>query len=414
MTASPTRSLGAELAAPPPQTGDHFPVLDTLRAVGALAVLTTHTSFESGAYVGHGVWGTMLARLDVGVAIFFVLSGFLLSRPYLRSGLSGHRRPGTGRYLWKRALRIMPVYVVAVVVALSLIDANAGMGVRDWVVTLLMLNTFVDPGLPHGLTHMWSLAVEVTFYLLLPLLMALAVGRRLRPGRLGGTLLMLCLVSVWWHLAGADLVAIEDRGSPMQWLPAYLIWFCLGIALAWVQLDQERCREQGQTPGRLTAIATRIGAMPGVCWSLAFALFLVAATPLAGPSLLAGLTPAQSLTKNLLYAGIGLFIVASGVFASGRYARVLGHTALRRMGWISYSVFCLHMCVLRLVWWATGWPLFGGHGLEAWLLTLALSLVVSEVVYRVVERPALRLKGVSLNGRRGTEAKTEKSGSSIR
>ncbi len=73
-----------------------FPVLDTLRAVGALAVLTTHTSFQSGDYIGHGVWGTVLSRLDSGVAIFFVLSGFLLSRPYLARAAAGLPRPGPG------------------------------------------------------------------------------------------------------------------------------------------------------------------------------------------------------------------------------------------------------------------------------------------------------------------------------
>ncbi|MCW2712328.1 MAG: acyltransferase 3, partial [Marmoricola sp.] len=64
------------------EQGPTFPVLDTLRAVGALAVVTTHVTFQSGDYVRHGIVGALLSRLDVGVAIFFVLSGFLLSRPY--------------------------------------------------------------------------------------------------------------------------------------------------------------------------------------------------------------------------------------------------------------------------------------------------------------------------------------------
>ena len=58
-----------------------FPMLDTLRAVGAIAVLTTHVAFWGGEYTRWGAFGTVLARLDVGVAIFFVLSGFLLSYP---------------------------------------------------------------------------------------------------------------------------------------------------------------------------------------------------------------------------------------------------------------------------------------------------------------------------------------------
>ena len=411
-----THSLGEDIVPPPPATGGQYVVLDTLRAVGALCVLTTHTSFEAGAYVTHGTWGTMLARLDVGVAIFFVLSGFLLSRPFLVRGLRGERRPAAGHYLWKRFLRIMPVYVLTVVIALSFIDANSDLGPADWVTTLLMLNTFVDPTLPYGLTHMWSLAVEVTFYLALPVLMLLAIGRhRLRPWRVVVLLLGLCVLSVWWHVDGAARVALHTGGSPLQWLPAYLTWFALGIGLALASVLHDVASQQHRSPGRIVALVASVGRQPGVCWAVALGVFLVAATPLAGPSLLAPLTPAQSLTKNLLYAAIGALLVASGAFAveGQRYARVFGHVALRRLGWISYSVFCLHVCVLQLVMWATGWPLFRGHGLELWALTLVLSLVVADVTYRVIERPALRLKSLRTGRRSGTDARTDTSGTSM-
>ncbi len=95
--------------APPRWTSaPQFPVLDTLRAVGALAVLTTHTAFQTGEYLGNGVGGMLLARLDVGVAIFFVLSGFLLSRPYLARRALGLPAPALGTYYEKRVLRIFP------------------------------------------------------------------------------------------------------------------------------------------------------------------------------------------------------------------------------------------------------------------------------------------------------------------
>lgn len=419
MTATEHHSLGAEIVPPPPATAGQYVVLDTLRAVGALCVLTTHTTFQSGDYVTHGFWGTMLARLDVGVAIFFVLSGFLLSRPFLARGLPGGRRPTTGHYLWKRFLRIMPVYVLTVVVALTLIQRNSDLGLADWLTTLLMLNTFVDPTLPYGLTHMWSLAVEVSFYLVLPLLMLVAVGSRLRAWRVVAVLAVLSVFSVWWHLDGADRVSEHTDAAPLVWLPAYLIWFSLGIGLALTTLLLEEARRTGRSPGRVVGWIAAAGRQPGVCWVAAFGVFLVAATPLAGPSLLAPLTPAESLTKNLLYAAIGVLLVTSGVFAAEkqRYTRVFGHVWLRRMGWISYSLFCLHMCVLQFVMWVTDYPLFGGHGLQIWAFTLVLSLIVSDLTYRLVERPALRLKTVRFGRRgrrRGSSASTAESDSSIR
>src|SRR4051812_26100870 len=92
-----------------PATQSRLPALDVLRVVGAAAVVGVHVGFNTGA-VYQGVWGGVLARLDVGVAIFFVLSGFLLFRPFALARATGARRPGTGRYLWRRALRILPAY----------------------------------------------------------------------------------------------------------------------------------------------------------------------------------------------------------------------------------------------------------------------------------------------------------------
>ena len=93
-----------------------------------MAVLTTHAAFWAGSYTQHGYWGSLLARLDVGVAIFFVLSGFLLSRPWIARARLGLPRPKVGRYYWKRVLRIFPVYLVTAVLALSLIPENDGLG----------------------------------------------------------------------------------------------------------------------------------------------------------------------------------------------------------------------------------------------------------------------------------------------
>jgi len=162
-----------------------FPVLDTLRAIGALAVLTTHTAFQAGEYLRHGVWGTLLARLDVGVAIFFVLSGFLLARPWLARAATGAPPPSRRRYYEKRLLRIYPVYVVTVVIALVWIPENEGATLRTWVSSLLLADPYTSEQLPHGLTQMWSLTAEVAFYAVLPLLMWVAVGRvhALRPRR---------------------------------------------------------------------------------------------------------------------------------------------------------------------------------------------------------------------------------------
>lgn len=387
MSATP-RSLTVE-------TAPLFPVLDTIRAVGAIAVLTTHTAFQSGDYLGNGVWGSLLGRLDVGVALFFVLSGFLLSRPWFARAALGLDHPGTGRYYWKRLLRIYPVYAVTAVIALGLIGENSGASVRDWVRTLLLADIYTQGSLPHGLTQMWSLAVEVAFYAVLPLLMLLALGRRgsarLPVPRVLALLAVMCAVSVWWHLGLGDRVDAESPGIPMTWLPSYLTWFAIGMALALAHVLIQR---DGASRPPLRGLVT-LGALPGVCWAAVAGLMLVASTPLAGPTLLFVATPTESLTKHLLYAGVGALVVISGAFAGpGRFADTMSARLPRHLGHISYSVFCIHLPVLHLVMTQGDFVLFGGHGLQIWALTLALSLVAAELLYRLVETPMNRLRNL--------------------
>jgi peptidoglycan/LPS O-acetylase OafA/YrhL len=216
------------------------------------------------------------------------------------------------------------------------------------------------------------------------------VGRRpaLRTSRVLAGLALMVAIAVWWHLDGAGRVGAHSDGATLQWLPAYLGWFALGLLLALAQVHLEAGRSGFARP--FVALARQ----PGSCWVAAAGLMLVAATPLAGPSMLAAPTPAQSLTKNALYAGVGFLVVLTGVFADprGRYGVLASRAWGRRLGWISYGVFCLHLPVLHLVMWTTGWPLFQGRGFAIWGLALLISLVAAELVYRLVERPALRLK----------------------
>lgn len=399
----------------PPQTGTSFPHVDALRAVGALAVLTTHVGFWSARYQQDGTVGALLSRLDVGVAIFFVLSGFLLSRAWLTRALAGRPAPATGHYLWKRALRILPVYVVTATLALALIDDNADLGWGDRVATYLLASTLVDLSFPAGLTHMWSLAVELHFYLLLPLLMWVAIGRRLRPARVLVLLAGLAAVSVWWHLAGAARVGDRVDAATPQWLPGYLDWFALGIGLSLASVLHGAGRG-----GRVVAGLRTLAAQPGVCWLLAGGLLLVATTPVAGPLVLTPPTDAESLVKNLLYAGVGGLVVLPAVLRETpavptTFDRLLLHPVSRHLGHTSYGVFCLNVPVLHLVVALTSWELFTAPFWPLWLVTVAVTLVGAELAYRLVERPALRLKALRpLSRRSPASSSTPTTGTSAR
>ena len=139
-------------------------------------------------------------------------------------------RPPTGHYLRSRIVRIMPGYLVAVVVILALLpDAHADLTV--WLANLTLTQVYVPLTLTAGLTQMWSLAVEVSFYLVLPLLALLALwgvglavrwhpGWRPEPLRLQ-VIVVLTLVSlVRWNLnTDLDLYGVYFFGSyGMGWL----------------------------------------------------------------------------------------------------------------------------------------------------------------------------------------------------
>ncbi len=365
-----------------------YPGLDTLRAVAAVAVVATHTSFWTGQY-GKGLWGAATARLDIGVAFFFVLSGFLLGRPFLAAIADRRPMPGAGRYFWKRALRIVPLYLLVVVVALLLLPDNRGAGIGTWVGNLTMTQLYVTGLLPAGLTQMWSLTTEVAFYLVLPGLMVVLCRTACRtgwsPGRLLIGLAALTAVTVAWLVWIAPL-----RVGAGQWLPGYLSWFAVGLALAVISVD---VAVRGRGWERLTVLAHQ----PGTCWIIAGALFVIAATPIGGPILLEAPTAGAAVAKNLLYAAIaGLVVMPSilGPSRGTRYADVLAWRPLRHIGHISYGIFCIHLLIVDAVTHALGYPLFTGSGWLVLLLTLAISIVLAEIAYRLVERPAMRLKDV--------------------
>lgn len=365
-----------------------IPALDALRAVGALAVVATHAGFNAGIYTSHGILGALVSRLDVGVALFFVLSGFLLSRRWFAAASAGHKAPRTGPYLWHRFVRVYPAYLVCAVLALVLMRSNHALGARDWVTTLLLGGIYTHDPLPYGLTQTWSLATEIAFYLVLPLIMAVMLGRR-RPSaaRVGAVLAAMAAVNAWWLLDLSGRLGLA--GVPVnEWLPAYLSWFGAGILLAYLETSIAGCTDRAQRALR------RAAASPGSCWAIAAGLLLIASTPIAGPQLLVATTPAAALAKNMIYLAIGVLVVAPVAFGDGssRYLRGLSHPVARHLGRISFSVFLVHMPLLSLVMWAAGYDLFRGHFAAILAMTLALTLVAAEVLYLLVERPAARLR----------------------
>jgi peptidoglycan/LPS O-acetylase OafA/YrhL len=361
-------------------TAVRYPCLNGLRALAALAVVTTHAAFWTGAYTPD-LAGFALARLDVGVAVFFTLSGFLLSQPMLRAAAEGRPAPRTAAYLWRRALRILPAYWLCVALALLFLPDNQGATAGTWLRFLTLTQIYSRDWHAAGLDHAWSLCTEVAFYLLLPLLVRglLAVSGGWRPARLVACLGVLSVLGSGWSLwaAGDPLVL----GSLTLWLPAYLSWFAAGMATAVLTLAAP-----GWGPVRLV---TALGSGPWTCWAAAVAVFWVAASPLTGSVLLdEPLTGPQVVVKHALYTVVAALVVLPLVFGDQRQGLARRFLASRPMHWageISYGVFLFHMLLL-----VSFWDLFT-HPLPVVLAgTLAVSVVAAGVSYLCLERPLVQ------------------------
>lgn len=371
-------SAPANLPVPP-----RLAELDVLRAVGAAAVVGHHVGFATGVTT-NATWGGWLARLDVGVALFFLLSGFLLFRPYALAAANGTARPAARRYLWRRATRILPAYWLTVAVVLVVLPQNRPASAGDWLRHLTLTQIYEPGQLRAGISQTWSLATEVAFYLVLPLLAAVALGRRWRPVR---TVLVASgglLVTAAW--VGAMQAGLLERGLHTMWLPAYGGWFGAGIALAAVHV----ALRTGTAP-RSWRLLDDLGAAPLACWAVALGLFAVATTPVAGPRDLVEPTAAEFGTKLALYLGIAVMLLIPLAFGPRTaVGDVVSLPVARALGLVSYGLFLWHPLALESIYVITGRPEFTGGLVSTFTITLFGGLFLGALSYAFVERPFMR------------------------
>jgi peptidoglycan/LPS O-acetylase OafA/YrhL len=366
-----------------------YPALDGLRALAVLAVVTTHAAFWTGRYE-RGWGGAALTRLDSGVAIFFVLSGFLLVRPWLVSAVHRTPSPSVRVYAVRRVARIMPAYLVAVTAAMLLIPDNATATVADWVRHVFLVQIYQYGWLKGGLTQTWSLCTEWAFYLVLPLIgwvVVRATRTRWRPGLLLTGMVGLLFLPLAWYLF------LYNTTGPVWvtggiWLPAYLGWFGGGMALAVIRvhLDHGDVDESSRW-----WFAEELGRRPFTCWALAAVAFFAAMTPIAGPRSLVATTIGQSFTKQTLYVIMAMALAWPAVFGRSAVTEaVFGNPVARFAGDISYGVFLYHLVVLEGVMHLLDNPLFTGKVIQVLPLTLAGSVAVATVSFRFLERPLIQ------------------------
>jgi peptidoglycan/LPS O-acetylase OafA/YrhL len=383
----------------------HHDALDGVRALAAFGVLVLHVGADTGGNLKPGLEAWLLSGGSIAVTVFFTLSGLLLYRPWAARLLDVDtaRTVRVGGYYRRRALRILPAYWMLVVyVMLVYLGSHLG-DVWTWLRLLTLTYTY-DPhpwwgnGLgPEGLWQIWSLTVEVAWYVLLPVTAAVLGwyarlrergtpdadrrARRLMRALAGYAALSFVYSIFMFHPAYQPLLGV--------WLPRYFAWFAIGMALAVVSV---RARTGS---ARAARFARTIAGSWGTCWLIAAVLFGIAASPFTGPTDLATIdTVWTSEFRVLLYGLVAAFAVAPVALAPADdpvMRAVLGNPVMRFLGRISYGVFLWQAPVL--IGWSelVGHTPFTGHFVTEFPVIALLSVCVATISFYYVERPVLRL-----------------------
>ncbi len=388
--------------------------IEGLRAGAAGSIVVYHVwlyGSPGGAQELGYVSRFILPHLAVGVTLFFTLSGYLLYRPIAGALLDRRPVPHVRRYLRHRAMRILPAYwVILALVAIVLpaaITGSGGLGRLAGDPAILFANAALlqnvfPRSLDTGIGPAWSLAVEVGFYLTLPLLalLAAACSRRVRtrPGRIFALLApvaVMLLVGAAAKAAGQWLLPPGSGAAHdilVRHFLSYADLFAPGMAVA---------------VGHVAMLRWSIG-LPR-WWSPTLGVGLVAtviAVVLLDDRAMLwkwGLTnPYQRMTALACALLLALVVLPQrhGTERDTMLVRLLEWRPLALAGLASYSLFLWHEPVIRSLE-AQGWTSAGTVGFAANLAIAAgISGGLAALTYLYVERPALRRKDRSSARRR--------------
>jgi peptidoglycan/LPS O-acetylase OafA/YrhL len=368
-----------------------MPVLTGIRGWAALWVLLYHAWGQSGSkpiILGADLYGvdvTPFFRMGgAGVTVFFVLSGFLLSLPFAAWQAGLRDKPATGAYLLRRVVRVFPAYYaqLAVLILISAIDLgwSAVPNAAEMGRHLLML--FMPP--PLGMEPRngvwWTLPIEFSFYIALPLIALL-----LRSDRWMWLFAMAIASMVAWRYFTVTWLAdssIQARVSAAYQLPGSMDSFGFGMIASVLHVNRKTMLVRLRRSAYLE-LATLLGitVLVGAIYWLHY-----------GGTGYWSNTPIFYLWTPALSLGITAIVLAGA--SGGRIARVLfANRFMVYAGIVSYSVYLWHFPILV---WMKSQPFMqpvGDHRLSVLLLVgLPTTLAVASISYLLVERPFLRLR----------------------
>ncbi len=333
----------------------YFPCFEGLRALAAGAVVVYH-AVTNGGREAAGALYTPVAVLDMGVSVFFVLSGFLLYRPFAAAAAEGRPALGPLRFWWRRILRIVPAYWLALSVLWALGWVQLGDQPWRFYLFVQIYDAFTVLG---GIVPAWSLNTEMSFYLFLPL-WALFIRRVLGRGRptlaldAGGAVALIALgylsrtvisrIDRVWAIGGGG-EEVTMRAVSFAWLPNTIDLFALGMLLAvlsvWAGRD-DRLRR------RLDGLAQ----MTGLWWAAAAAGWLGFAYAYGEPSLNGGYQGGYWQLRQAAFGFVAVCLMIPAAFGDQHRGVIRAGLRSRLVVWlgaVSYALYLWHLDLLQQI-----------------------------------------------------------------
>jgi peptidoglycan/LPS O-acetylase OafA/YrhL len=362
---------------------------DPLRGLACLAVIAVHTADGALWATGYGsgpnridyyhAFGGfidyVLLRFPTVIFLFFALSGYLIARPFVRAFVLDRPLPSIRTYAFNRALRILPALWLTIGLILLVIPQERVVPAGDVLSRLALVSSFSHGPLAGVFGQVWSIRTEAAFYIAMPLI-ALLVWR-LAGGRFGERGRRRIV------LAGCVLVSVEclvvlglgpEKHVDFVRSPHVIgLAFCPGVALAAYECDPDW--------------------RPVRHWAVALLLMLLGLTAVAFNPVM----PHMWLVFALATIGCGLVVAVlllrEREGAQGPVERMFASAPLQWLGSRSYPIFLVHMAVMAelypLIRHASGYKV--GYAI-LFPATVAVTLVVAELMHRAVERPFLRYR----------------------
>lgn len=355
--------------------------LTGLRGFAALMVVVIHTSVLT-EYSWLGV-------PEYGPVSLFVLSGFLLYRPWARWGMQSGPRPSVPDFARRRLARIFPAYLVVLAVVSVVYPDDRPEGLGDWVRAATLTWIYVSDDLRTSLFQTWSLGTELSWYVALPVLggVTALLARRWAPGRgfhVTTALLCLSLPISFGYRRWVEVEELEAHFTYSFWLPAFLFCFAGGAMVAHFL--------EGERAGLVRL--TRLRRAAEDRWALlvlAGAVALLGTSSVAGPNGFVAVTYVEHQVRVVCATSVALILLVGTVLSppTSPLNRGLSTRWFNAIGRWSYGIYLWHLPVIVIL--ERDVSFTDGPMSLLWRLTwvLAISIPLGAATYAWVERPAI-------------------------